>query len=430
MKIKLLSVCFILLFGSFVSFAQIVEIEEIEFNYLPMPPASSMVGSDENEEQGLWLKVKAILSARDLKDDTIRMKTTMNAIIPQLGPMNLAANLIDDEGRLFPLKSQIVHQAGVQPSENYQLFKIVVPNKKKVKFSITYNTVGDFFVYNTNSDFLSYHSKHGYFYPMDVPIKKVHFDFTLNNNDSLKYFASYRKFGEIIEDINIAVINKKRYIEESIVKNNLKVNIFVPDTLINGNTWIRKREKLDPYFDRLASYVADTTSLDVILINWRDEKYRHTNGEGLGSYCVCDIKFPAEGILHELLHLTFPSKVLDFSKGEYFIKESIIEWLTVFLSNKPINKITTTKLPKIKDSISLYDAQINNYTTWDLIYKTGPSIIQYIAGKCGEEKMAKTIISFLEKNQKEVVDYEKFIDHLRVYLSHDLVKELDEMVKM
>lgn len=421
MKTKLQYICIILLFYSFQSFAQTIECDKIEFNLV------DAIDPEYNKE-GIWLNVKANYSAKNLKSDTITLKT--NVRLSLLAPRRLKANLIDDNGRLHSLTSWIVQQEGSHFLEDSQLLKIVIPNQKKVHFTVSYDVLGsEVFKYKPdNLSLTAFQKRLEYFYPMDIPIKEIH----VSCPDSIKQFVSYKvNKNKTVENIELAFILKNNYIEKPISVDKYNATVYIPDTLRNDSLIEQKVSTLQGNFSKLSDYLSvkhhKNATIDIILINWRDDKDRRAYGEAFSNYVLCDMHLQANDFLHEALHVLLTGEVKEPSAGQYFIKESIIEWLALFLSDKTIN----TAIPECSasDTISLYNAQINNYTTWDLIYSTGPSIIQQIATECGEEKMAHTIISFLEKHKDKTTDYNEFIKYSHKHLPKHLVNKLDYLIK-
>lgn len=402
---KNISLLLILLLSPLLSYAQTIECEKIEFSL---------------NSEDIGLNVKAILCTHDLNKDTISLRT--NVKIPQLGPKNLKANLIDNENKAA-LSCWIENLTDSNSFENVQLLNIIIPNKKKTKFSIEYNVFGTSLLkyQPDNIDFYACSQQYEYFYPMNVSIKKI----KVLSSDSIRHFVSYKmRDNSVISDINLSFINRNHYIVQPIKGKKFNINIYTPDTLINDKRVLQNKRDLKESMNKFSSYLSKKKTTDIILINWRDDKNRRAFGEAMGNYTVCDINFQSKDLLHELIHTFFTIEVAQLSKGEYFIKESIIEWLSLFLSSKTI----ITK-PISKDSMSIYDVEINNHTTWDLIYQKGPSIVQQVANKCGEEKMAKTIISFLELNKNKVTNYDEFIYYVKKHLTNTLGDELDFLVK-
>ncbi len=404
-----LSILFI--FNISVSFAQTLECKKIEFSFSP--------NAEKVEEVGL--KVKVSLKVNDLENDTIILRT--NVKMSFFGPKNIKACLINRDGSVHPLISWVDDQISVERSENIQLIKILIPNKKKATVQVTYNVFGSIVFKHgkDNDDFYTCQSSYEYYYPMNIPIREI----KVSMPDSLKYFLSYKKEKKEIKDINLTLINKNKYREKCITKGNLTVNLHIPDSLFNDKRIQQYVIDMQQYIDQFSTYLSSPKNTDVIYINWRDDKERRAFGEALGNHALCDIYFNSKDLLHELLHMFLPTSVKENSNGEYFIKESIIEWLALYLSNKT-NEID---IPDFTSPVSLFDTQINNHTTWNLIYIAGPSIIQQIASKCGEEKMAHIIICFLKKNQNRITSYDEFLTHIKGFLSNDLGDELDYLIK-
>lgn len=412
MKNKLYTILFaLLIFGISYSFAQTIECKEIEFSFYP--------NIEQEDEAGF--KVKLLLEASNLGNDTITLKT--NVKMSLLGPKNIKAHLVTEEGKLRPLESWIDNQMSMEQSEEFQLIRVLTPNKREASLVVTYNLIGSTIMkYQPDSeDFYACQQKHEYFYPMNVPIREV----KISVPDSIKYFASYEKENNEIKDINLSFINKRNYNQESITKGNLNINLHIPDSLMYDKRMRQNIIDFQRYTNKLSTYLTSSQSADIIYINWRDDKARRAFGEALTNHAVCDINFSSKDLLHELIHILLPVNVEESSKGEYFMKESIIEWLALFLSEKTIDRGISNPV----DSINLYDAKINNHTTWGLIYRTGPWIIQQMASKYGEDMMAEIIISFLNTNRNTMINYDKFIAYMKKHLSDDSGEGLDYLVK-
>ena len=415
-NIKRLFIFLSLFFNTSLCFAQKIICEEMDFFLEPTPEVDS-----KKETEILGLQVKATLKITNFRNDTIALKTNVKTSL--LGPKNIVAKLINKKRDLSTLTSWIDFKTDSKSVEDYQIIKIIVPQKKKVRILITYNVFGSSLLkYKPdNMDFFACQQQHEYFYPMNIKIKKI----KISSPHNIKSFASYKIKKNTVENINLSFINKKHYIEKSINECSLKINTYIPDTLRNNKDFLEKNKDLQKHMKKLSNYLFQEKKSNIIYINWRDEKSRRAFGEAMGNNIICDIKFSSKDLLHEIIHTFLPSEVEQFSKGEYFIKESIIEWLALFLSNK----IVKTDTLNAKSSTKLYDCHINNHTTWDLIYKTGPAIIQQVASKYGEERMASLIISFLEKNSNKIINYNKFTTYLNKYLSNNLSKEIDYFVK-
>jgi hypothetical protein len=399
--------CILFIFNTFISLAQTLECKMLEFYFNP------------SIEFGL--KVKATLEIDNLKNDTATLKT--NVKFSTLGPKDLKASLVKKDGSLYPLPSWIDEQINTEQSGIFQYLRFLIPNREKATVQITYNVTGStIFKYKPDSeDFYALQQCVEYYYPMDILIREI----TVSSLDTIKYFISYKEVNKRIKDINVAFINENKYNKKSVIKDNLNINLYIPDSLVNNKRMQQNIMDMQQYIDRFSIYLPSRKSSDIIYINWRDDKERRAFGEGLGNYAVCDINFGSKDLLHELIHTLLPVNVEQHSKGEYFIGESIIEWLALFLADKSLSE----NVNNMNGTINLYDAQINNYTTWNLIYTTGPLIIQHISSKCGKEKMANIIISFLERNQNKEINYDMFIAYVKKCLSNDLGKEMDFLIK-
>jgi hypothetical protein len=401
-----------LLFSVFAANAQKLECEKLVFDL-----------NNFGSEHEAGLKVNAVFKVKNLKNDTLIFRT--NVRYSFLGPQNLKADIYNNNGNLSPLTSWIDTQTATDQSGDIQLLKVLMPNKRNGTVQISYNVIGyDLFVVfgdNDNEAFGLYQSEREHVYPMNIPIKEVQ---VLSPPDSMAYFLSYEKGKRAIRDINLSFMLKNDYYKNTINRGDCHVDIYIPDTLGSDHNMQLNIDALDRCVNKLSACLPIPIDTDIIYLNWRDDKQRTAFGKALGNYVVCDIHFKDKDLLHELIHIYLPVNVKSPSKGEYFIKESIIEWLALFFSDRTIDIQTAIDA----NSISLYDVLTNNHTTWSAIYTTGPAIIQQIAAKYGEKKMANLIISFLLKNRNRIVNYDLFIKYISRHLPHDLVEEMSYLM--
>ncbi len=412
------------LFSTLSLFSQNIECEEIVFSYGTHETSPDLEKREPvgDAKAGSLFKVKAILKIDSPSNDTITLRTAVK--LSALGPTNFKVGLISPTGGFSYLPSWVEQHSGSEFLSDTQSLKFILSNTKSAIVSMEYNIIGSLlFRYEPeNINFFSLQQQYESFYPIDMLIKEVRTILP----DSLKSFLSYKKDeGGMIKDLNISLINMKCYQECLIQGNKYGVRIYIPDTLAYNASIRQKIDDLQKYMNRVSIYFSENRCSDIIYINWRDDKHRRAFGECLGSHIVCDVNFGSKDLLHEIIHSLLPIEVEKSSKGEYFIKESIIEWLALFLSETEFNNLEQIQ----EGSTSLYDIQTNNQYSWNKIYLFGPSIIEQIAMKYGRNKMAKIIISFLEKNNNKVVNYESFINYLNIYLPSDLVMELDSLLK-
>lgn len=404
-----------------VIFGQTVECNYIDFELVPIPKEDTAFTDFKYQVQ-----VKMDLSVSNITNDTLVLKTNIKAA-QGLEPKNLNVFLINDKQEKTLLPSFVKNIPGEQLFKDVQYLNIVLSGHHNSHLIVNYDVIGTgFFFHLFNQSYpnvLAYYPWEESIYPINIPIKEVR----VNAPDNMLAFCGLRNNSGIHNgEVSLTFINKEAFKKESTDWGKVKLNTYIPDSMVNNTTYRRQIDEFYRYINNLSAYVKVPKTLDIILVKWRDEKTRDAYGFTLRNHSVFDVKFPAEGMLHEAIHQVFPNDVVDMSGGEYFIKESIVEWLALFLSGQlkqiDMSLIETT-------NTDLYSTHINYWKTWLLIYKTGPAILQKIATKCGEDALASTIISFFLEKEGRVTNYAEFLNYLCIHLPKSTVEELDSMVK-
>ena len=435
--LKLILVCCLSLFSIPSLLSQDVECSKItfllsnKFSLNNLEPGI-IIDSSEDDESALTFSVKTTLRLNNPHSDTITLKTNVNISafgfpMPMLGPRNLMVHSISSEGSLSQLNAWVEQQPRVADSlSDIQLLKFVLPDRN-IKHSIVeveYDVIGGASIarYSDNDNFYSMQQRQEYFYPMDMAIKKIE----VVVPDSMKYFLSYRKSGdESFNDINLSYIVKNHYTEYAVRGEKHDLNIYIPNIDIDKDNITESIYDLENCMNKFSKYLKEKHTADIIYMNWRDDVNRRAFGESLGSHIVCDINFGGEDLLHEVIHSFLPSTVQDNTKGEYFIKESIIEWLSLYISDIKIDALEDIE----KSDTSLFNTEINNHISWNTIYTYGPAVIEQVALKCGRDNMASIIVSFLENNIGKTITYDDFMEFIKIHLPIGLVLELDSLIK-
>lgn len=391
---------------------QTIDCESIDFSLIPISQNDSMA------DFKYRLHVKMYLSVSGIKNDTLVLNTNVK-FAQALGPENLNAFLLQNNEERILLSSYIENIP--QPLRDTQLFKIALPKYQKLNLIVSYDVIGTglfFYIFGQSyPNVLTYYPLDEYVYPMNIIIKKAR----ATVPDSILSFCDLRN-----KEVNLTFINKKHYKKETTDCGNIKLHTFIPDSIVNNNDYRLQINKFHAYIKRLSACLETPKTLNVIFVKWRDEETRHAFGRSFGNHSIFDIKFHAEGMLHEAIHQAFSYYIPNMSDGEYFMKESIIEWLTLFLAGQ-LTQLDTSLSPSINSN--LHNTHINSIETWSLIYKTGPAILQKVALKSGEEQLASAIISFLIAKEGRETNYVEFIQHLNAYLPDNLVRKFDEMMK-
>lgn len=380
------------------------------------------ITNPEDIELKYKLRINLDLSVSNPECDTIRLKT--NIKISQAGPDSLVA-YHKTANTLIPLECWIEHQPDSFPFLDVQFLNIILPETNYLDLHVAYDVIGTglfFYIQGLNyPDVFAFHYDYECFYPMNIPINEV----KAAAPDSMLIFCSHEKRENKEEKIYLTFINNNTFKKEIALAPNIELHVYIPDTLAENISLIERKEELRSSLTILSSHMTNNKKIDLLLMNWRDEKARRSFGRGFGNHCICDYTFSSHSMLHEIIHLALPCKISEHSKAKYFIGESIIEWLTFYISEQPENIFTNLEIA----NQNLYDANINHFDTWNLIYKEGPSILQKIANKSSKEVLAEAIITFLQENEKKLVCYDDFLFHLQNYISSSLIEEMDLMIK-
>lgn len=396
----------IFLLTSSVSFCQEIECDTLKFSLQP----SKMVSLETS-----GLKVEGILNVKGLVNDTLVLITEVETG-DFLGPKNVKASMINEDGTVQNL------QVWVQQNDNGSQQSIyLMPCPKDAKIQFSYYLFGSSLIGGDDDTFAAYLYHREKFYPKNMHIRNI----SVITDEEFNLYTSDKKSNDEIQDISLIFIQEEEYDKKIIDKANCKVTIFVPDSLSTDDKMLAKINILQQQIENLQRYISAPVLSTVFFTNWRNDNERFCFGQAVGDYVVCDINFDGQSLLHEILHNLLPSNVEKNTKGQYFIGESIIEWLSLYLSNqKPFRRGDN-----LDNELTIYNVQVNNYKTFNIVYYIGPFIIQEVAAKYGEDKMAQCIISFLQEYKGKSVNYEDFIKYLTEYLSQESANELDHLVK-
>lgn len=387
------------------SFSQEIECDTLKFSLQP----SKMVSIET-----FGLKVKGILDIKGLTNDTLVLKTEVEKG-NFFGPKNVKASMINEDATVQNLKTWVT-----QNNNGSQQSIYITPCVNNAKIQFSYYTMGSSLRGGDNDTFSAYLYNREKFYPKNMHIHNI----SVMTDEELNFYTSYKKSNDGIQDISLIFIQEGEYDKKIIEQANCKLTIFVADSLRTDEKMQTKINLLQQQIEDLQNYISSPVSSTIFFTNWRNNNLRLAYGQAVGDYIVCDINFDSQSLLHEILHNLLPSNLEQNSKGQYFIGESIIEWLSLYLSNKkPFRRGDS------KNEFTIYDMQINDNKTSNVVYYIGPFIIQEVATKYGEEKMAQCIISFLQEYKDKIINYEDFIKYMAEYLSQESANELDHLVK-
>ena len=147
-------------------------------------------------------------------------------------------------------------------------------------------------------------------------------------------------------------------------------------------------------------------------------------GHSINDICIVDIDLNSISVFHECLHSIFENDFASQKKGQFFVSESIIEWLSRYFTGKE----NTTKWKKTCDT-PIYDLEEDDSNTACQIYERGPEIIDDVARMVGADKLALCLIDFLDSSRGKVVDYDMLIEYLNTHISRRAVALMDRAVK-
>lgn len=365
------------------AFSQAVKCNHIEFSLIPIAPEDTAY-----TDFVFRLKVEMDISVFNIPNDTLTLKTKIK--LGELGPENLSAYLVEQADR--PLVAWIDNHKEQIPFNDTQYLNILIPDISRFnRLKISYTAIGTglfFYLLGQNHpNVFAFHHWQEAFYPINIPIQAIH---VISPDNSILAFSNLEEDCAGNSIIDLTFINKKRFRKESFQDDKIKLHVFIPDTIADDSSYRDKLNTFYSYVSNLTVYMKEQKEINAILLQWRDEKNRRAFGMGLNP-SVFDLKFPAESMLHEVIHQICPCEVYDGTKGEYFIKESIVEWLSFYLSGK-LEEIDTSVIATIKGS--LYNTNINNHETWPLIYTVGTAILQEMAKEVGYESLLISIFSF------------------------------------
>ena len=435
MKTALKSVllnCLFLVFP-FVAEAQDIVCEKLIFSFITKSPYYNSISFEEeitdNPEENMFFHVDALLNVNDLRQDTVTLTTTVKLFSAILGPCDVKVTQMDDSSKtLLPSRVEMKYDSIAKSEVQHIKF---VP-KQKGKIIVSYNVIGSsMWRYQTdistsaNIGFDTYQQRQEYFYPKDIPIKAIE----VQSPDCFWPLTSYNKREDgTIEDINLAFVVKEQHTIKSVQSKDIRIDVFVPDTLIQKKADFvkQKLQDLESYIDTLSAYIPPIEKhVNIVLINWANYKLRQAYGESFGNFILADLNFAAQNLFHEILHSVLPSHIKENSKGKYFIGESVITWLELFLFGEKGKELA--QIAEIKGN--LYDTEINHAETWDCIYTKGPAIIEHIAQEYGRKRMAESLIAFLLETQGEEIDYDCFYTYMKTKMSVTLLNKFDELIR-
>lgn len=371
-----------------------------------------------------YLAVDMNIKTNASRDSVVlNTRVKLNAFFDSiLAPNQIVANDLNSR-QIKPLKTNIKYEDDSVLFNDCQV--ITVYTRGTQSFNLHYNVTGTSWFLDPVMELnplhiYTYHVNDEYFYPKETHIDSI----VVTAPDSLYVFGDLRQRSN--NDVNLTFVSKDYVKCDSLLANNMKIYFYIKKTGCADSTYHANRDSLRSALCRLAQYTDINNTSSVIMIPYHGNdgsKY----GMGFGNYAILDEKFGYKDMFHEILHLFFPSHIISNTKGRYFIGESVIEWLACYITNydDPVRK----KLYIGKGS--LYDLQHNGpkEEEWSLVYNNGSEILNRIARDCGQKKLAKALVAFLEVANKREVTYDYFLKFMRDYLPMKEIKKMDLMVR-
>lgn len=350
------------------------------------------------------LHIEAYLTLNDYRMDTLNFYVQLGLPIPELGIKNLQASGFDGN-----------RWTAMETNNNGLSFNVFLkPNIKKVNFS--YDThgfasfyfndslsFGKLFVYQSDGDNLIVKNT-------EMQINEITFKNNFKNTLAFDYFENNGQNDCYnLSGYSIVVIDTFAFKNQAHTFSNLRYSIFDQHSE-SLNSFNNIKDKYNGALYDLLKYEPARNSFTVIASNYRSKELRAAYGKAFGNFFYCDTSFLTSpvSLLHETIHILYPVNVQKNSKGEYFIGESLTEWVSNYLINGEFILPDTISIEG-----NLIDTEINNKNTWKLIYYKGPFVLQNVAEKTSPKILYDTVMSFFLNNRDNTVDFNDFIAFLQ-----------------
>lgn len=338
------------------------------------------------------------------------------------GPKDLQSWIVKDK-KQQKLFTTIVNRNTGTLFHDQQFIK-VFPIKSNI-INLDYNIIGsscftDLLMRQNFPYVYTFHYNNEKFYPQNLRIQ----NFDVFAPDSFYIFKSL-DHNLHQDDINISFISKNYITKDTLNVNNISIDIFTRTSSLSHS----HVDSIKCFFRRILSdikYDSNCKKFQFVLVPYhgnRCEKY----GMAFGNYAVFDENFKYKDMLHEFLHMFLNYNVVDGSPGEFFMKESIIEWLACYYSNfeDPIRK----KIYYNKNNLYNLHHNGNNEEEYGVVYNNGLAILNIVARKCTKKKLADCILSYINSSKSRFVTYDDFLNYAKRKIDPDLLRKMDLMVK-
>ncbi|MDR2684851.1 MAG: hypothetical protein LBB53_05680 [Prevotellaceae bacterium] len=212
--------------------------------------------------------------------------------------------------------------------------------------------------------------------------------------------------------------------------NKLKYSIFTIDS-VNIFLFNKIKDIYENTLNKISeTYPPQITAFSIISSFWRNTDKKNSYGKAFGNYYFCDIAFLSDphSLIHETIHLLYPQIVQENTNGSFFIKETLVEWLSQYLIYGKVlpngNQITINK------NQCLFDVRENDENSWNIIYFLGTVLLEKFAKETSYDKLFNSIMKFFTAKNNFDITYNDFINFLlKENYSEKIVKDLELLIK-
>jgi len=322
---------------------------------------------------------------------------------------------------------------------------LVIKSKKKIPFifdrktseikickkDITQNKIsleyGFYFIMNVSRDTTVTLFYNGMEKPIPVikNIDNVHYSAkikTLKNFICLSNISNKSKYTDI-QNVAFCFVDTSHITQKHFETKYCDVNIFVRNGIFAENDFNILKKKMRDCFDYFSNNINPYSFKNFNLVEWDS----WSGSTYLGSVaCVHKSDFKTYTLFHEIAHewIGRQVKIKDKSKGEYLLKESLNDYLTVqFLKYEEGDSLYQVQIKNYIDGYNEYLAQNENISIWDVakyVHSTH-AIIMYkqvilldeLAQKVGYDKLNSVIFDFLRKSIGKEIEITQFLNLLK-----------------
>ena len=332
-----------------------------------------------------------------------------------LAPYNLVVTSFYDEKDT--IESNVRNISGAMPFCDRQEIRIVKGLHSRFTLDYDVKGTGVFFslLKPNGTNIYEYCQELESVFPMHLNVKDLEIKapdnfYIINDHDNVD-----GKMSELLfVNKNYVSVDSFTMFETNIKLYSLKTEPFPKNNRI--------KDELKRAFENLHQLYSFKKDITVLRVLYRAGEIGA--GHRINDICIADIDLNSISVFHECLHSIFENESDPQKKGSVFVSESIIEWLSRYLTGKE----DTTKWKKISNT-PIYDLEKDDSNTAWQIYGRGPEIIDDIARKVGADKLALCLIGFLDSYRGKVMDYDMLIEYLNARISRRAVALMDRAVK-